>query len=107
MAHRDALNGEYRKNFLFVIAIVCLLLLQICFWLVDADVIRSEDANAPQPTATVVTSTYSGGVGMVRQEVDVVRLVPAFEGAPAVVLPEDPASGGHSLLRLTAYHVAP
>jgi hypothetical protein len=60
-----------------------------------------------KPTATVVTSTYSGGVGMVRQEVDVVRLVPAFEGAAAAVLPEDSASGGHSLLRLTAYHVAP
>jgi len=39
------------KNFLFVVAVICLVLLQICFWLVDANVIRSEDANAPQPTA--------------------------------------------------------
>jgi hypothetical protein len=50
------------KNFLFVIAIVCLILLQICFWLIDADVIRTEDANMPQPTASVVTSSPAAGI---------------------------------------------
>ena len=29
------------KNFLFVVAVICLVLLQICFWLVDANVIQS------------------------------------------------------------------
>jgi len=44
------------KNFLFVVAVICLVLLQICFWLIDANVIRSEDANAPQQTAVSVKS---------------------------------------------------
>lgn len=44
------------KNFLLIVAVICLVLLQICFWLVDAEVIRSDDANAPQPTAAVVTA---------------------------------------------------
>jgi hypothetical protein len=37
------------KNFLFIVAIICLVLLQMCFWLADTDVIRpSQDANTPQ-----------------------------------------------------------
>ena len=28
------------KNFLFVLAVICLVLLQICFWLVDTNVIQ-------------------------------------------------------------------
>jgi hypothetical protein len=48
------------KNFLFVLAVICLVLLQICFWLVDANVIRSGDANMPpeivksSPVAAIV-----------------------------------------------------
>jgi len=58
------------------------------------------------PTATVVTSTYARGVGMVRQEIDVVQFLPAMHGAGAVLLPCDSAKGGHSMLRLTDFHVA-
>ena len=48
------------KNFLFVVAVICLVLLQICFWVIDADVIRSEDANVPQQTASGVKLAASG-----------------------------------------------
>jgi hypothetical protein len=57
------------------------------------------------PTVTVVTSTYARGVGMVRQEIDVVQFLPAVHGSGAVLLPCDSAQGGHSVLRLTAFHV--
>ena len=55
------------------------------------------------PTATIITSTYARGVGMVRQEVEVVQFLPGLQD---VVLPCDTAKGGHSVLRLTAFHVA-
>jgi hypothetical protein len=57
------------------------------------------------PAATIVTSTYARGVGMVRQEVAVVQFLPALHGAGPVLLPCDSAQGGHSVLRLTAFHV--
>ena len=60
-----------------------------------------------RPTATVVTSTYGRDVGMVRQELDVVQFMPGFHAAGPVPLPCDSARGGHSTLRLTAFHVAP
>jgi hypothetical protein len=60
-----------------------------------------------RPTATVVTSTYARGIGMVRQEVEVVQFLPALHGTGAVPLPYDSAKGGHSVLRLIAFHVAP
>jgi hypothetical protein len=60
-----------------------------------------------QPTATVVTSTYARDVGMVRQELDVVQFVPGLRAAGPVPLPCESAAGGHSTLRLTAFHVAP
>jgi hypothetical protein len=59
------------------------------------------------PTVTVVRSTYARGVGMVRQEVEVLQIVPSFPGGSSVPLPSDGTQGGHSLLRLTAFHVAP
>jgi hypothetical protein len=60
------------------------------------------------PTATIVTSTYARGVGMVRQEVEVVQFLPGLQGAGVGgLLPCDTAKGGHSLLRLTGFHVAP
>ena len=58
------------------------------------------------PTATVVTSTYARGIGMVRQEIDVLQFLPSMHGS-AVIVPCDSAHGGHSVLRLTAFHVAP
>jgi hypothetical protein len=54
------------------------------------------------PAATIVTSTYGRGVGMVRQDLDVVQLVPTA----ALGLTCDDARSGHSVLRLTTYHVA-
>jgi hypothetical protein len=45
------------KNFLFVLAVICLVLLQICFWLVDADVIRPQDVNTPQETVSSIASS--------------------------------------------------
>ena len=57
------------------------------------------------PTATIVTSTYARDVGMVRQEIAVVQFLPALHGAAPVLLPCDSAQGGHSVLRLTAFHV--
>jgi hypothetical protein len=48
-----------------------------------------------------VTSTYGQGVGMVRQDLDVVQLVPTG----ALGLSCDEARNGHSVLRLTTYHV--
>ena len=57
------------------------------------------------PPATTVTSTYARGVGMVRQEVDVVQLVPGLDGSLGVMVPAASAKGGHSVLRLTAYNV--
>jgi hypothetical protein len=59
-----------------------------------------------KPTATVVTSTYGRGVGMVRQEIDVIQFLPALHGSGAVLLPCDSAKGGHSVLRLTSFHLA-
>jgi len=56
------------------------------------------------PTATVVTSTYARDVGMVRQEIEVVQFAPSLHGS-AAVFPSAPTQGGHSLLRLTAFHV--
>ena len=56
------------------------------------------------PTATVVTSTYAREVGMVRQEVQVVQFVPSLHGS-AALFPSATTQGGHSLLRLTAFHV--
>ncbi len=58
------------------------------------------------PTVTVVTSTYARGVGMVRQEILVLQLMPSFQGGGGLI-PGDSAKGGHSLLRLTDFHVAP
>ena len=57
------------------------------------------------PPATTVTSTYARDVGMVRQEVDVVQLVPGLDGSLGVMVPAASAKGGHSVLRLTAYNV--
>jgi hypothetical protein len=57
-----------------------------------------------EPPATIVTSTYAGGIGMVRQEVDVLQLLPVV-GGPIGVLPSDERRDGHSVLRLRAYHV--
>ena len=57
------------------------------------------------PPATTVTSTYARGVGMVRQEVDILQLVPGFEGSAGAMIPLATATGGHSVLRLTAYNV--
>jgi len=53
------------------------------------------------PATTVVTSTYGRGVDMVRQDLDVVQLVPT--GATGLLC--DNARNGHSVLRLTTYHV--
>lgn len=53
------------------------------------------------PPTTVVTSTYGRGIGMVRQDLDVVQLIPT--GAAGMVC--DDARNGHSVLRLTTYHV--
>jgi len=57
-----------------------------------------------EPAATIVTSTYARGIGMVRQEVDVLHLLPALEG-PATIAPSDGRRDGHTVLRLTGYHV--
>ena len=58
------------------------------------------------PAATIVTSTYASGIGMVRQDVEVVQLVPGLGGgSPAGLLPADVSKGGRSTLRLTGYHV--
>ena len=59
------------------------------------------------PTATIVRSTYARGIGMVRQEIDVLQFLPSMHGSAAVIAPCDSANGGHSVLRLTAFHVAP
>jgi hypothetical protein len=58
------------------------------------------------PTATVVTSTYGRDIGMVRQEIDVLQFLPSIHGAGAL-LPCDSTKAGHSVLRLTGFHVAP
>ncbi|HJQ82852.1 MAG TPA: hypothetical protein VKA21_02160 [Candidatus Binatia bacterium] len=58
-----------------------------------------------EPAATIVTSTYARGVGMVRQQIDVVQLLPGVHDAGALVLPCDGTTGGRSVLRLTAFHV--
>ena len=59
-----------------------------------------------EPASTVVTSTYARGVGMVRQEVEVLQLLPALAGGGAGgILPCDTSHGGRSVLRLTGYHV--
>ena len=60
-----------------------------------------------EPTATVVTSTYARGIGMVRQEVDILQFLPNMQGSGAIIVPCDSTKGGHSVLRLTAFHVAP
>jgi hypothetical protein len=58
-----------------------------------------------EPTVTIVTSTYARGIGMVRQEIDVLQLLPGLRDAGSVSLPSDGVKGGHSLMRLTAFHV--
>ena len=57
------------------------------------------------PAATIVTSTYARGIGMVRQEIDVVQLVPAMAAPVGAMMLSDTVTGGRSVLRLTAYHV--
>ena len=42
---------------------------------------------------------------LVRQEVDILQLVPGFEGSAGAMIPLATATGGHSVLRLTAYNV--
>lgn len=59
-----------------------------------------------RPTSTVVTSTYARGIGMVRQELDVMQLLPTLHGSGAPLITSDGVQGGHSLLRLTGFHVA-
>ena len=59
------------------------------------------------PTTTVVSSTYARGIGMVRQEIDVVQFLPSLHGSGSVLLPCDSAQSGHSILELTTFHVAP
>jgi hypothetical protein len=59
------------KNFLFVLAIICLVLLQICFWLVDANVIRSEDANSPQQNSSRVVSSPVAAVIELASKVEI------------------------------------
>lgn len=82
------------KNFLFVIAVICLVMLQLCFWLVDADVIRSEDANAPQPTAAVVTAASVAAVIELaaKTQVEVPQDVVAKAAAQSKNAPAAPAS---------------
>jgi hypothetical protein len=58
-----------------------------------------------EPPATTVTSTYARGVGMVRQEVDVIQMVPGLDAAAGVMVPMASAKGGHSVLRLRAYNI--
>jgi hypothetical protein len=57
-----------------------------------------------EPLATVVTSTYARGIGMVLQEIDIAQLVPRLPGAD-FFLPANPVGGGHSVLRLVAFDV--
>jgi len=59
-----------------------------------------------EPAVTIVTSTYGRGIGMVRQEIEVLQLMPSLHDAGAIV-PSDAMKGGHSRMRLTAFHVAP
>jgi hypothetical protein len=59
---------------------------------------------AGRPARTTVTSTYARGIGMVRQDIDLIHFFPAFDAAGGF-LPGDTTRGGHSLLRLIAYHV--
>lgn len=57
-----------------------------------------------EPAGTIVTSTYARDVGMVRQEVDVLEILQVMDGAPPIV-PSGGRRDGHSVLRLTDYHV--
>jgi hypothetical protein len=54
------------------------------------------------PASTIVTSTYGQGVGMVRQDLELVQLIPSGE----LGLSCDDGRSGRSVLRLTTYHVA-
>src|SRR5262245_44413290 len=49
-----------------------------------------------RPATTVVTSTYARGVGMVRQEIDLVPIVPAIDAAGGL-MPTEAGPAGHSL----------
>jgi len=57
------------------------------------------------PPATVVTSTYARGIGMVRQDLDLTEVMPVFEGAPGAMFTDGGPRSGHSVLRLTAFHI--
>jgi hypothetical protein len=112
------------KNFLLIVAVICLVLLQICFWIVDADVIRSEDANTPQPTAAMATSAPVAAVIELaaKTEVEVPQDIVAKAAAQAksnsaepessdaqTVEPNQPASGKLELgkvLHIKFEHIA-
>jgi hypothetical protein len=57
------------------------------------------------PVATIVTSTYARGVGMVRQELELIQLMPSFEGGPGLPIPGEGTKAGRSVLRLVDYHL--
>ena len=61
-----------------------------------------------EPTATIVTSVYARGIGMVRQEIEVLQLGPTFAGGPhGEIIGPEPMRGGRSVLELVRYHVGP
>jgi hypothetical protein len=59
-----------------------------------------------RPVATIVTSTYARGVGMVRQELELLQLMPSFEGGPGLPIPGEGTKAGRSVLRLIDYHLS-
>jgi hypothetical protein len=56
-----------------------------------------------EPPLTIVTSTYAREIGMVRQDVDVLQLLPG--NGPAALLPSEARGDGHSVLRLIRFNV--
>jgi hypothetical protein len=82
------------KNFLFVVAVICLVLLQVCFWLVDADVIRSQDVNTPQEETAQATSSPVAAIVELAAKVEIEVPEDVIAKAAAQSVQEVKANGG-------------
>ena len=98
------------KNFLFVIAVLCILLLQTSFWLVDFGCVKSgEDANVGAAVEVIgeVVADESGGVAVVADANQLVAaadqnmVVKTEDAVAAVVVVPEKANGGGDLFEFT------
>ncbi len=90
--------GVFRgwKNFLFIIIVLCLLLLQICFWAVNTDYISAKECPGNKAQSNEA-ATVAGGLGEKVEDVN--------EPAEAEIQPQQSTPAG-TLFGITFKHLA-